>query len=249
MTKYVIVQKRWKKILAIILFTCALVGNFLVITVGLNLDFVKKVYQRVTKMGYQKAVHIEDIVYLNPINDISMDTNYLINIYPTNATSTEGKLVFTSMTPEVFTLTKNKYTSYVRSAVFDDEEVHKGILRVTSENDKSFVKDLELCFRKKYDDTFKPIPNRVGIKEDDGSYRVYLDTLFVFSIRMKAGTTEKEFSMDYDESFFDHPTEYAFIPKQEGKTQITIHYYDRKTWTFNLHVLPVPKKDVNGINL
>ena len=48
MTKYVIIQKRWKKILAIILFACALIGNFVVITVGLNLDFVKKAFQKDT---------------------------------------------------------------------------------------------------------------------------------------------------------------------------------------------------------
>ena len=249
MKKFEIVQRKWKKVLAIILFVCALVGNFMVITVGLNLSFVKNVYYKVTKRAYSKIVTVEDVVCLNPTQNIPMDTNYLINIYPTNTTSGYGKLVFESLTPEVFVLTRNNKYSYVKSAVFDDDELHKGILRVTSETDPKFVKDIELTFAKRYDDTFKPVINRMGSKLSDGSYRVYVGTGFYFAYLWKTYTTEKDLIFEYDEEFFDHPNRNCFIPKKTGTSSITIKYYDRNSWTFDLTVEEVTKTTVNDFKI
>lgn len=243
--KFEIVQKKWKKVLAIILSVCALVGNFVVITVGLNLNFVREVYRKVTNKAYSKVTTVEDIVCVNATTNIPMNTSYPLSIYPSNTITSYAKLIFESLTPEVFSLPNGNKSSFVKSAVFDDDEVHTGILRVTSETDSKFQKDLELTFKKRYDDTFKPVINRMGGKLSDGSYRVYEGVSFYFAYQWKTNTTQKELTFEYDEEFFDHPNINCFTPKKSGTTTITIKYYDRASWTFNLSVASPTRTSVN----
>ena len=122
MKKFTIVRYKWQKILFIILFSIAVLANFIIITFGDGMNFVQNIIQKVRHVGYSAAVKIDDMVYMNPIDGIPMGREYLIDCYPTNTSSSLAAFRFESLTPDVFTL-KNNYSSYVTSKIFDDDEM------------------------------------------------------------------------------------------------------------------------------
>ena len=241
-----IVRHRWQKILSIILFCLAVLGNFTIITFGNDIKSVRQISSKVREEAKSQSMKIEDIGTYKSLTNIPMDTDYYINVYVKNGT-TKG-LRFESLNPEVFTLVKGNTNSTVHSAIFDDDLAHEGILRVTCIYDKTFTKDLTLSFNKRYLANFKPTINRIGAYDSGTkSYKAYVGCEFFFYYPFETYTTERTVEAEYDSEFFEHRNMYAFKPLKAGISTITLKYYDRGSVTYKINVVEIPKFDYNNI--
>lgn len=223
LTSLFVKQKKWKSIFSIVFFILVLLVNFVVISFGTKISPVMNLRAKVIDVATQiatKDFKIEDIYFTRT----RVPQNYAINlgVYATNS-ETPG-LRFESLTPEVFVLAKNSTVSTVKSKLFDDNEEHVGILRVTSIYDKSFVKDVEITFYKSYNKKFKAEITRTGGLNSDNRYILYKDSPFTFDY--ESGTSKVPVQYTYDENMFYRKGD-VFTPKTLGNSTITIKYMDK----------------------
>ena len=229
MSSLFIGQRKWKSILSIVIFVLIVAVNFIVITFGMRIKPVvavkKWVYDVATDIS-TKDFKIEDIY----AEYTSVPQNRECNI-PINATNASvAGLRYESLTPDVFVLTDGNTVCHVKGKLFDDNEDHIGILRVTSTYDKSFQKDIELTFYKGYAKDVKAYVTRYDGKDGD-KYIVHKDSPFAFYY--KSGTSWIDADYEYDSDYFERSGD-KFIPLKTGETTITFNYtnYLIETFTF-----------------
>ena len=229
MSSLFIGQRKWKSILSIVIFVLIVAVNFIVITFGMRMKSVVAVKNWVSEVATDistKDFKIEDLY----VEYTSVPQNKECNI-PINATNASvAGLRYESLTPDVFVLTDGNKLCHVKGKLFDDNDDHIGILRVTSVYDKSFQKDIELTFYKGYAEDVKVYVIRYDGKDGD-KYIVHKDTPFAFYY--KSGESYISADYEYDHEFFERSGD-KFIPLKTGETSITFNYtnYLIKTFTF-----------------
>ena len=229
MSSLFITQKKWKSILALIIFILVVAVNFIVISFGMKItpivDMLHKAQEIATDVS-TKDFKIEDIT----VNTTRVMENRQtsLGVYATN--SSAAGLRFESLTPDVFEMARGNTLSTVLGKLFDDNEEHKGILRVTSIYDKSFSKDVEITFYKSYNKHFEAVLTRHNGMEGE-KYVVYKDSPFYF--HYDNGKSKVPVQYVFNEEYLTN-SEDQFIPKKTGETSVTVQYNNTYEKTFNV---------------
>lgn len=210
------------------------------IIVILVLSFGTKISSKIFASLYEKYTYYSSRVDITNFELEKQDfylinKNYTLKYQIETNKDKEVKLIFESLNPDVFEVTK---TGVIKGLDFEGN-VQTGYLRVTSTNDEDFTKDIELTFKKVYPDSISAVNVRTALYKLTSN--VYVDSYFYAypSFKSENGYTEKDFEYIYDPEYFEHIEGYLFYAKKTGKNiEMTISMDNgRLTKTRKINIL------------
>lgn len=226
-------MKFLKRLTTIAFFTWTVL-LVVILTFGTNVS--SKISRGISSHVNEKRVALRDVI-VQTADYYPIETSTYLSYQTDPANDEDYGLIFTSLTPEVFSVgEKNALVTGLRK----DNDTNTGILQITSTKYPEFKKEISLTFKKTY-----PTDFRIDVypQVEDEVKKAYLGVpLYVNCILDLDGVvTEKEVTFNYDEAYFK-ATE---ISKNYYKL---VPYYD--SYTYGDDFTPVEAKisySVNGV--
>lgn len=207
-------MKILKRLTAIAFFTWTVL-MIVILTFGTTISV--KISKLISSHVNEKRIELRDVVVeVDDYYPIETPTYLSYHTEPNN--DEDYGLVFTSLTPEIFTVgEKNALVEGLRTGL----DSNTGILQITSTRYPEFKKQVKITFKKTYPADFNI---QVYPSSEEEVYPTYLGIPIYVNclLDLKGVVTEKEVVFEYDEEHFV-ATElsknyYKLVPKVDGYT-------------------------------
>ncbi|MBO4668324.1 MAG: hypothetical protein J5666_09425, partial [Bacilli bacterium] len=207
-------MKFLKRLVAIAFFTWTVL-MIVILTFGTTISV--KISRLISRHVNEKRVELRDVV-VDVADFYPIETATYLTYKTDPANDEDYGLVFTSLTPEVFTVgEKNAQIMGLRT----DNDTNTGVLQITSTRYPNFKKTISLTFKKTYPADFNI---QIYPQTDSEVYPSYLGIPIYVNcvLDLQGVVTEKEVVFQYDSTYFDK-TElsknyYKLTPKVSGYT-------------------------------